>query len=144
MARAREIRLGEYRALADFRHQLRRFLWRREQAARAAGISPQQYQLLLALKGLRSGAPATIGELAEQLQIRHNSAVGLIDRLAARGLVLRRRAAGDRRRVLIALTRAGEAKLRRLALFSLTELQHEGPALARAQTTLWRAGRRGR
>ncbi len=140
MPRARDLRLKEYWALADFRHQLRRFLWRREQAAQLVGISAQHYQVLLSLKGLQGRAPATISAVAEQLQLRHNGAVGLIDRLVTRGLVRRRRATADRRQVLLELTSPGEAKLRQLALYSLAELQDDGPALVKVLMALVRPG----
>src|SRR5260370_11966574 len=100
MPRARDLRSADYRALADFRYQLRLFLSRREQAARAAGISIQQYQVLLWLKALEGWAPPTIGALAERLQIRHNAAAGMIDRLVARGLAQRPRATSGRPPVL--------------------------------------------
>jgi DNA-binding MarR family transcriptional regulator len=101
----------------------------RETDARAAGIAPQQYLLLLQIKGLEARGAATIGALAERLQIHHHSAVGLVDRLARHGLVRRRRGAGDRRRVVVDLQPAGERILRTLALSSLAELRNEGPAL---------------
>ncbi len=138
MSQVRDLRLKEYWALAAFRHQLRRFLWRREQAAQLVGISAQHYQVLLSLKGREGRAPATIAAVAEQLQLRHNSAVGLIDRLVARGLIRRRRGTSDRRQVLLELTSTGEAKLRQLALYSLAELQDEGPALVRVLMALVR------
>jgi DNA-binding MarR family transcriptional regulator len=136
--------LADYWALADFRYQVRRFLHRRETAARAAGISAQQYQLLLELKAIEGRSQATIGALAERLHVRHHSAVGLIDRLASRGLVRRRRVAGDRRRVLVEMRPSGEAKLRELALYSLTELRKEGPELVGVLARLTRSGRRFR
>jgi O6-methylguanine-DNA--protein-cysteine methyltransferase len=71
MSDTREISLAEYRALAEFRYELRRFLHFSEQAARAVGLEPQQHQLLLAIKGLPAGRLASIGELAERLQIQH-------------------------------------------------------------------------
>ncbi|HEX7121432.1 MAG TPA: MarR family transcriptional regulator, partial [Gemmatimonadaceae bacterium] len=106
-----------YRALADFRYEIRRFLRRSEDAARREGLEPQHHQLLLALKGMPSDAEPTISTLAERLQINHNSAVGLVDRLERRGLVSRRRDETDQRRVLIDLTPSGEAILHRLSLF---------------------------
>ena len=133
-------RTADYRALADFRHQLRRFLVRRERAARAGGIEARHYQLLLELKALDGRGEATVGALAERLQIRHHSAVGLIDRLAARGLVRRRRAESDRRRVLVELTPAGKSKLRRLAAYSLSELRREGPELVKILKRLTQGG----
>src|SRR5262247_3937839 len=81
----------DYWTLSELRYYLRRFLRARELAAREAGIEPQQYLLLLQLKGLWSGQLATISALAERLQLRHHSAVGLVDRLVRRGFVVRRR-----------------------------------------------------
>jgi DNA-binding MarR family transcriptional regulator len=121
--------VSDYRALAEFRHQLRRFLHFSEQAARRAGLEPQQHQLMLAMRGLPPGTAATVGVLAERLQIRHHSAVELIDRTAARGLVRRGPRAGDRRQVVVRLTRGGEALLSRLSLAHRTELRTTGPAL---------------
>lgn len=129
----------DYQSLAEFRHQIRRFLHFSEQAARLAGLEPQQHQLLLALRGLAaSGKPASIGALAELLQIQHHSAVELVDRLADRGLVTRSRAPSDRRQVLIGLTPRGEAELEKLAVCHLDELQKNGPALVAALETLIR------
>src|ERR1051325_5616876 len=78
-----------YRALAAFRHEIRRFVRASEDAARSAGLEPQQHQLLLALKGAPPGAAPTIAWLAERLQLQHHSAVGLVDRLAEHRLVRR-------------------------------------------------------
>ena len=119
----------DYATLAEWRYQLRLLLGRRESAARAAGIEPQQYVLLLQIKGLQARGVVTVGMLAERLQIRHHSAVELVDRLVERGLVARRRDDGDRRQVVVTLKAAGEAVLRRLALYSLAELRTEAPAL---------------
>ncbi len=118
-----------YATLAEWRYQLRLLLGRRETAARAAGVEPQQYVLLLQIKGLEARGAVTIGMLAERLQIRHHSAVELVDRLVKRGMVSRRRHDGDRRQVVVKLRAAGEAVLRRLALHSLAELRAEAPAL---------------
>ncbi len=125
----------DYESLADLRYHIRRFLRVREEAARAAGIEPQQYVVLLQVKGLERRQPATIGALAERLQIRHHATVQLVDRLVERGTVRRRRAEGDRRGVVVELTARGEAILKKLALYSLAELRMAGPALA---TTLMR------
>jgi len=118
-----------YATLAEWRYQLRLLLGRREAAARAAGVEPQQYVLLLQIKGLEARGAVTIGMLAERLQIRHHSAVELVDRLVERGMVTRRRHESDRRQVVVKLRAAGEAVLRRLALNSLAELRAEAPAL---------------
>lgn len=122
----------DYWTLAELRYHIRRFLRARELAAREAGVEPQQYLLLLQVKGLGGDRPATIGALAERLQLRHHSTVGLVDRLVGRGFVARRRDERDARGVLVELRPAGEAVLRRLALFSVDELKTEGPALVAA------------
>ena len=114
--------------MAEFRYQIRRFLRFSEQAARRAGLEPAQHQLLLAVKA-HDGEP-TVGDLAERLQLRHHSVVGLIDRLAESGLVRRTRAEGDRRQVRVRLTPKGEAVLRKLSLDHRAELGSAGCALA--------------
>lgn len=119
----------DYRALAELRYQIRRFLRFSEQAARGAGIEPQQYQLLLTVKGLPEGRKPTIGELAERLQIQHNSTVELINRLTEHGLVERHRDESDQRQVIIILTPHGEQILRQQAFYHHIELQTIGPAL---------------
>ncbi len=92
-----ELTMNDYQALAEFRYQIRRFLHFSEQVAREAGLEPQQHQLLLALKGLPEGRKATIGELAERLQIQHHSTVELIDRMVERDLIQRSRDDEDQR-----------------------------------------------
>ena len=127
-----DISMTDYRALAEIRYQIRRFLHFSEQAAREAGLVPQQHQLLLALKGLPAGRKATISEVAERLQLRHHSAVELIDRLVGRGLIKRLRDEADQRRVIIHLTSQGEQVLQKLSLLHRHELQLAGPAFVRA------------
>jgi DNA-binding MarR family transcriptional regulator len=122
----------DYKALADFRYQIRLFLNFSEQAARTEGIEPQQHQALLAIKGLPRGASPTIGALAERLQIHHHSAVELGDRLESKGLIERRRSALDGRVVLLRLTSAGEKLLRKLSASHHEELQTAGPRLLEA------------
>jgi DNA-binding MarR family transcriptional regulator len=124
----------DYETLADLRYHVRRFLRVREEAARAAGVEPQQYVVLLQVKGFERRQPATISALTERLQIRHHATVQLVDRLAQRGMVRRRRAETDRRGVVVELTARGEAILRKLALYSLAELRTGGPALAATLT----------
>jgi DNA-binding MarR family transcriptional regulator len=119
-------------ALGEFRYQIRRFLNFSEQAARAAGVEPQQHQALLAVKGLSGGERATVGALAERLQIQHHSAVELVDRLEARKLVHRSRNTADRREVLVLLTGRGKRLLRELSAPHRKELRSAGPALLRA------------
>jgi DNA-binding MarR family transcriptional regulator len=134
----------DYATLAEWRYQLRLLLGRRETAARAVGVEPQQYVLLLQIKGLEARGAVTIGMLAERLQIRHHSAVELVDRLVERGMVARRRHEGDRRQVVVMLRPAGEAVLRRLALNSLAELRAEAPALLATLRRLVREANGGR
>src|SRR5262245_28917872 len=110
-APGRDLSRTDYERLAEFRYLLRRFLLFSEQAAELAGLTAQQHQALLAIKGFAGGAQISIGELAERLGIRHHSAVGLIDRLASKSLVNRRSGADDRRQVLISLTDDAEAML---------------------------------
>jgi len=129
-------------ALAELRYRIRRFLRTREETARAAGIEPQQYLLLLQAKALRARGPVTLGDLAERLQLRDHSAVGLVDRPARRRMVLRRRDPRDRRTVLVDVAPAGEPVLSRLAAHSLKELRTEGPARVSALTRLICGGRR--
>lgn len=133
----------DYETLADLRYHIRRFLRVREEAARAAGIEPQQYLVLLQIKGLAQRRPATIGALTERLQIRHHATVQLVDRLAQRGMVRRRRAEVDRRGVVVQLTTRGEVTLRKLALHSLAELRTAGPALASILTRVIGRPRQG-
>jgi len=126
----------DYRTLAELRYQVRRFLRTREVAARAAGVEPQHYLLLLQIKGLEGARPATVGTLAERLQLRHHTVVALVNRLVTRGLVARQRTPSDRRQVVVKLRPAGEAVLKKLALYSIEELRTEGPALVVALTRL--------
>ncbi len=109
-------RLSEraFRALADWRYALRKFLSASEAITRSRGVSATQYQLLLFVRGAPDGAPS-IAELAERLQIRHQSAVGLVDRCAVAGLVRRRRDPENRRRVLVQTTRRGSKLIQLLA-----------------------------
>lgn len=125
-----------YRALAEFRYEVRRFQNLSEQAARAAGIEPQQYQALLAIKGLPASSSATVGLLAERLQIQHHSAVELADRLEAHGLLKRTRNRKDRRQVLLRLTTRGEEILRQIALPHRADLRSSGLTLLRALQTV--------
>jgi DNA-binding MarR family transcriptional regulator len=143
-ARRRPTPRVDYETIADLRYHIRRFLRIREEAARAAGIEPQQYVLLLQVKGFERRQPATIGALAERLQIRHHATVQLVDRLAERGMVRRRRAELDRRGVVVELTPRGEAILRKLALYSLAELRTGGRVLAASLTRVIEVNGAGR
>jgi DNA-binding MarR family transcriptional regulator len=122
----------DYQALAEFRHQIRRFLTFSEREARAAGLESQQHQLLLAIKGLPKGQRPTIGTLAERLQIRHHSAVELSSRLERAGWIERSRSDVDRREVLLRLTRRGERLLESLSRLHRRELRTTAPKLIEA------------
>lgn len=120
---------ADYERLAEFRYLLRKFLIFSQTAAIKAGLTPQQHQALLAIKGLPGRDGVTTGELAERLGIRHHSAVGLIDRLNARGLIRRRPGLKDRRQVFIDLTRKAGRILAKLSLAHRAELGRLSPLL---------------
>jgi DNA-binding MarR family transcriptional regulator len=114
---------ADYEAMAAYRYAIRRFLRFSEEAVREAGVMPQQYQLMLAIKGYPGRDYANVGELAERMQLDHHSTVGLIDRTEERGLVRREQGQDDRRQVNISLTPAGESMLRKLATVHREELR---------------------
>ena len=130
-ARARGLDRKECEILAAFRYTLRRFLSFSEAAAGEVGLAPQQYQALLAIKGCAGRESVTINELAQQLLIKHNSAVGLVDRLENEGLVTRKTALEDRRKVNVKLTAKGSRIFGKLAAAHRLELQRVGPDLSR-------------
>ncbi|HWE46522.1 MAG TPA: MarR family winged helix-turn-helix transcriptional regulator [Caulobacteraceae bacterium] len=129
MARNRPPKLSdaEYRLLADFRFALRGFFAFSKKASAQAGLAPQQYQALLALRA-RRGREVTIGDLAEELYIRHHTGVELVDRLEKAGLMVRRSAATGRR-VVLDLTPEAETVLASLADAHLAELRRYAPAI---------------
>ena len=128
----------DYKALAEFRYQLRKFLSFSETAAHKAGLTPQHHQALLAIKGFSSAAPVSIGDLADFLLVRHHTAVELVDRMAKLGLVARNADEDDSRRIVVKLTRKGEHKLQTLSKIHFEELHAASPVL----TSLLRSFRR--
>jgi DNA-binding MarR family transcriptional regulator len=114
---------ADFEALSEFRYQLRRFLRFSEQAAESEGLTPQQYLLLLHLKGMPGRETATVGELAERLQVQPHGALALVNRCEAAGLIVRSEGTSDRRQVVVSLTAAGEERLRCLAALHRAELQ---------------------
>ncbi len=140
MARPDKLRKAQYETLAAFRHALRKFMHFSETAAQAAGVTPQQHQALLAIKGFPGRDRITVGELAERLQLRHHSTVGLIDRLVMDKLVARVPSPADRRQVFIRLTSGGEKTLEKLSTLHRKQLQHIGPELSRLLEQLNYAG----
>ena len=123
MTKRPSLTLGEYRTLARFRHALRVFVRFSEEAARAAGLTPAQHQLLLAIKGAPGPGDPSASDLAEQLQLRLHSAVELIGRAESAGLLQRRVDPRDGRRQLVALTPAGEESLAHLSAQHRNELR---------------------
>ena len=125
---------ADYRHLAEFRFLLRQFLAFSEGAARKAGLSPQQHQALLAIKG--SGGRLTVGELAQRLAIKPNSAVGLADRLVEADLILRQTDGSDRRRIDLTLTPSAGRRLAELSQSHRAELKRLAPMLT-PLLTIW-------
>ena len=112
----------EYARLLSLRTGLRRFQRWSEQQAEAAGLTPAQHQLLLAIRGDRNPNGPTLGDVADSLLLRHHSTVGLVDRAVAAGLVSRTRDRADHRVVRLRLTRKGAARLEALSALHLEEL----------------------
>jgi len=119
----------DYEALAAFRYALRKFFRFSEQAAGNVGLSMRQYQALLTICGFPGKDQISMGEMAEWLQIKHHSAVGLVDRLESQNLVTRKRSKGDKRRVLVHITVKGRRVLQRLARLNKEELRRLKPQI---------------
>ncbi|HVZ65637.1 MAG TPA: MarR family transcriptional regulator [Lacunisphaera sp.] len=127
---------SEYRSLSTFRHAIRKFLDFSTRAARELGLTSQQYQALLALKANQPGGPLSIGELARDLFVEHQSAVELVNRLEERRLVRRAISTEDGRRVEIHLTAGGEDTIAQLAATHCEELNLIGPEMRRVLRSL--------
>jgi DNA-binding MarR family transcriptional regulator len=137
---SKKIRTAEFRALAELRYRIRLFLKEGDAAAREAGLEPQQYLLLLAIRGLAPEVPPKIQTFAERLALKHHSAVELVDRLEQRGLVRRTRSKEDRRQVLVSLLPRGEKLLERVVQQRIGELRTSGRELVKAIDALLRDG----
>lgn len=137
---AMEITPAEYRALAELRYRIRHFLREGDAKAHAVGLEPQQYSILLAIRGLPEGNEATIQTLAERLAIKHHSAVELVDRLETHGYVRRTRSRDDRRRVFVSLLPRGDRLLEQVARNRISELRASGEALVSAIEALLERG----
>jgi len=129
----------EYALLAAFRYALRSFLHFSESAAEGSGLTAQHYQAMLVLRGCPEDRRITINDLAQQLLIRHNSAVGLVDRLHKQGLVAREASSLDKRKVYLRLTAKGDRVLERLAGVHREELRRIGPQLRQLVQRITRA-----
>lgn len=130
--RNEKARVVDYQALAQFRYQLRVFLAFSETAAEQQGLTSQQHQALLGIKGFVDPGPPTVGDVARFLLIRHHSAVELINRMEKRGLIRRAADPEDARRVHLRLTAKGEQKLQAISKMNLAELRRAAsPAMTR-------------
>ena len=137
----KELSTAEYQALAELRYRIRKFLREGDTVATAAGLEPQQYLLLLMIRGIPDGQEATVSNLAERLVLKHHSVVELIDRLEAHGYVRRSRSREDRRSVLVSLLPRGEKMLEQVAQHRISELRASGVALVNAIGSLLENGR---
>jgi DNA-binding MarR family transcriptional regulator len=140
---AKKITSAEFRALAEMRYRIRLFLKAGDASARKAGLEPQQYLMLLAIRGLAPEMPAKIQTLADRLVLKHHSAVELLDRLERRGYVKRTRGRQDRRQVLVSLMPRGEKILETVVQQRISELRVTGRELVRAIAALLRDERDG-
>jgi DNA-binding MarR family transcriptional regulator len=122
----------DYEALAAFRYAMRKFLRFSKETLARAKLTPEQYEALLAIKSSAGPNGITVGELSERLQVKHHTAVSLIDKLAARKLVTKERATDDRRLVYIKLTGLGGSVLPRLAAIHRREIRHRSPEMIHA------------
>jgi DNA-binding MarR family transcriptional regulator len=123
----------DYSALAAFRYAMRKFLRAsKEHLSAKAGLTPEQYEALLALKAFSGAEGLLVGELSERLQVKHHTAVSLTDKLLSRELVTKERGRTDRRRVHVKLTTAGSTLLASLAQIHLDELRARSPEMIEA------------
>src|SRR5271169_2207972 len=134
---------SEYQALGELRYRIRRFLQEGDVTAKQAGLEPQHYLLLLAIRGLPDRQEATISALADRLSLRHHSTVELLDRMEARGYVKRIRGREDRRQVLVSLQPRGEKLLEKVVEQRIIELRANGRALVAAISALLESRGRG-
>jgi len=150
---AEKITEQEYRALGELRYLIRRFVQEGDVKAKQAGLEPQQYLLLLAIRGLPPEEAATISTLANRLSLRHHSTVELIDRMESHGYVKRIRGREDRREVLVSLQPRGARLLEKVVAQRIIELRAHGRALVaaissllepRARILTTKSGQRGR
>ena len=137
-ARHFQVSDADYQTLAAFRAALRRFLRVSEDLAHGLGLTPQQHQAMLAIRGYPGGVWPTVGQLAARLQLNHNSAVGLVTRLVNNGYARREPSKEDQRRVHVSLTPKGHGILDKLTEAHRVELRHVGPEIAHLLTELTR------
>jgi DNA-binding MarR family transcriptional regulator len=128
----KKITATEFRALAELRYRIRQFLKESDVTAREEGLEPQQYLMLLAIRGLPPDVPGKIRTLADRLALKHHSAVELLDRLEQRGYVKRTRSREDKRQVLVSLLPKGQKVLERVVQQRISELRASGRQLVHA------------
>jgi DNA-binding MarR family transcriptional regulator len=138
------ITTAEYQALAELRYRIRKFIREGDAVAIASGLEPQQYLLLLMIRGIPEGQEATVRTLAERLALKHHSVVELIDRLEEHGYARRNRSREDRRNVLVSLLPRGEKMLEQVAQHRINELRATGAALVDAISALLKNGHASR
>ncbi|HKF26372.1 MAG TPA: MarR family transcriptional regulator [Candidatus Acidoferrum sp.] len=138
----KRITTSDYQAMAELRYRVRLFLREGDAAARASGLEPQQYLLLLAIRGMPGAASCKIQSLADSLLIRHHSTVELVDRLESHGYVRRTRGKEDRREVLVSLLPKGQRVLERVVQQRISELRSGGRQLIRAIDAVLNNGKR--
>ena len=140
----KDLTTPEYQALAELRYRIRKFVREGDDVASAAGLEPQQYLLLLMIRGIPAGQEATVSILAERLALKHHSVVELLDRMEAHGYVRRSRNREDRRTVLVSLLPRGEKMLEQVAQHRIEELRASGAALVNAISSLLENGQASR
>lgn len=138
------LRRADYQLLAAFRRELRQFLAFSEQVAQATGLPTQQYQALLAIKGHPGRERMAVGDLSRELHIALHSGSELVERLVAKGLLLRAPDPRDRRRVLLSLTPAADKIISQMARTHLEELRRMQPTLLSLLERFGGSGRRRR
>lgn len=140
MSNPAQLEQGDFEALSEFRYQLRRFLKFSEDAAHSVGLTPMHYLVLLHIKGFPGQDWATVGQIAERLQIQHHGAVALVSRCENAGLVSRSQGREDRRQVCVSLTAVGERQLRHLAELHRNELRSLSKAFKVARISAFNDG----
>ncbi len=140
-AKSTSVKKADYEALAEFRYALRKFLAFSENAASRAGLTPQQHQVLLSIKGAPETDWLSISQIAERLLLRHHTAVELVDRLVALGLVIRIADSEDGRRIQVHVTKDGEERLSALSASHIEEVKNIQPTLRKLLKQFQRSGR---
>jgi DNA-binding MarR family transcriptional regulator len=133
----------DYEALFQFRYRLRMFLAFSDANAHNAGLTSQQYQALLAIKGRSGQKPVAVGELAQFLLIKHHTAVELVDRMVKLGLLQRATDANDNRRALVTVTKKGFSRLQKVAAINFRHLGSSSLTLSKVSRLLFSGSQTG-